>query len=401
MKAKLAVVVLVVMTMMAAACSQQASPDQASPDQATLDQAGEQSELQADPGAASNEAAAPEALADEGMPVSSGEPDDAPDPDNADPDDADPDEAEPDQAEPDQADGAREELVLLLGPPTNALVDPTLRFISYWSPSELKGRPPQFRYAMDSSNRAGDLQDAGGIRVDLPFGVPPANSGTIRVWSLNGGGASTADGPLYPIECLGFRPDVDGDALLDDCDPFPTDGPLADYDGDGVLNSADNCPVRPNPDQTTFGRSLSGAACTGPEGDPTRNYDRILFAELTIEDVNASRAADGLDPLAWPVVDPVLLPEVAEWCDLIYSSSLPATSPERVDQMVATMPSVYGFNDEDLAQFAADVKEMWRLYEEDPRDEANVQALDEIEARSHASYMVLGRSDQACDIGRR
>ena len=56
--------------------------------------------------------------------------------------------------------------------------------------------------------------------------------------------------------------DVDGDYVLDACDPNSLDGDDADADGDSVPNGVDNCPTVPNPGQEVDaeGRSV-GAAC--------------------------------------------------------------------------------------------------------------------------------------------
>jgi Thrombospondin type 3 repeat len=70
--------------------------------------------------------------------------------------------------------------------------------------------------------------------------------------------------------------DIDGDTLADYCDFSLVDGPIADFDGDGVPNETDNCPSVANPTQADSTNSGAGNAC-----DPNFGGSRVagyLFA---------------------------------------------------------------------------------------------------------------------------
>lgn len=63
------------------------------------------------------------------------------------------------------------------------------------------------------------------------------------------------------VEPPGTPDDLDGDGLINSCDRFPTDGPFADSDLDGVFNVNDNCPRVSNPDQASDTQASVGHAC--------------------------------------------------------------------------------------------------------------------------------------------
>ena len=72
-------------------------------------------------------------------------------------------------------------------------------------------------------------------------------------------------------------PDADGDGYPDECDLDNTDGPLADVDGDGVVNGEDLCPVVADPDQSDVDGDFEGDACDGDQGaDPFAGYQSML-----------------------------------------------------------------------------------------------------------------------------
>ena len=270
--------------------------------------------------------------------------------------------------------------------------------ISYWAKSEFVGQPPSLRYAMASSARLDDLWERGdGVRIAMPFGVPPAAHSIVRIWSADADlGANPGPPSIWPIECVGLRPDADGDSLVDDCDPFPNDGPLADFDGDGVANGEDNCPATPNPDQTDLDERFGGDACGTDDNEGNRA--RIIFATTTIDDMNAQRAVKGLGPIEWPVVDPVLLPEVVEWC-----ASLNALSGESdpdfaaTDELLASIPDVYGLIDTDIATMRALLAEMDALFESmQPDDQSGFAELRRLGAQLDPFMLMFEATDQAC-----
>ena len=81
--------------------------------------------------------------------------------------------------------------------------------------------------------------------------------------------------PVRPVDG-GVQGNHDGDALGDVCDPCPLDADTEtcslpdpdDRDGDGVLNSEDNCPSISNPSQDDFDNDDKGDACDACWQDP-------------------------------------------------------------------------------------------------------------------------------------
>jgi len=123
------------------------------------------------------------------------------------------------------------------------------------------------------------------VEFTVPDGFEPGAHTIIFRDAATGEILSTHPMNIFPPpECIiegsgaSIPNDVDGDNLLDTCDRFLTTGPAADFDGDGVPNSADNCPRVPNADQAGLVRSPIGFACDIAQG---HNAAASLFAELT------------------------------------------------------------------------------------------------------------------------
>ena len=111
----------------------------------------------------------------------------------------------------------------------------------------------------------------GSITIDftIPVGIPPGTHRLIvRDGSTGRNVAAAVIGVTAPGECITevSALDRDGDLVIDDCDPFNLDGPIADADGDGVRNIADNCPQQANPGQERLGDRSAGSACDAKEG---------------------------------------------------------------------------------------------------------------------------------------
>lgn len=204
-------------------------------------------------------------------------------------------------------------------------------------------------FLVASSDRFDDLYDdaAKKFRVAVLFGMQPASDGYQRIWSADGDlAASPAPRVLWPASCLGPTPDGDGDGLLDDCDPYPTDGPIADWDGDDVMNVRDNCPSVPNLGQERTGERFSGTAC-----DPREIVHAPIWlvpADITLGDWNQVRAERGLEPIVMPDGPVEQPPEVAQWCstaDLMDADVMPDEAAIR--SMTQSIPDAFGLSDSD------------------------------------------------------
>ncbi len=209
-------------------------------------------------------------------------------------------------------------------------------------------------YLVASADRFDEVYDdeAKEFRVDPPFGIGPGD-GRLQVWSLDpaGGASHPAKRVFWPAACLGPSPDVDGDALLDDCDPYPTDGPLADWDGDGVLNPSDNCPTIANPDQTRIGERHSGVVCDTRSGVNASVW--LVPADATLESWNRVRADRGLGPIVMPTKGTPIPAHIRAWCDSIgalWSEDELSAEPD-LRSAFANMPAEYGLSAEEIAEF--------------------------------------------------
>ena len=92
--------------------------------------------------------------------------------------------------------------------------------------------------------------------------------------------------PIRPIDGAG-QPDLDGDGLGDVCDPDPLD---PDLDGDQVANLEDNCPFRPNDDQSDLDEDGRGDTCDLCPGEANPDSPCTVFR---IEDIQRGVIAEG------------------------------------------------------------------------------------------------------------
>ena len=84
--------------------------------------------------------------------------------------------------------------------------------------------------------------------------------------------SDTADN--CPSTPNGDQLDADADGVGDACDA-PT--PPADSDGDGVPDDTDNCPSTPNPDQTNLDGDWWGDACDGDPAGLVETLNNIYY----------------------------------------------------------------------------------------------------------------------------
>lgn len=127
----------------------------------------------------------------------------------------------------------------------------------------------------------GSVQSDG--RTEIRFSIPAGTAQGLHDIAIR----STETGedlfvlPIQveiPDECVATSSmnDIDGDEVLDQCDPNPLDGPLGDFDNDGILNTDDNCDTVPNPDQASFEDRSEGSACDRRDGfNPVPTYQVI------------------------------------------------------------------------------------------------------------------------------
>jgi len=213
------------------------------------------------------------------------------------------------------------------------------------------------------------------------------------------------EGPRWPVECLGFTPDVDGDLVLDDCDPIAVDGPLADFDGDGVANGDDVCPAISNPQQETVPTTGMGVACD-PNEDQTRvDAGRILVITTTVEQWNVERENQGLSPITWPV-SANLTPEVEQWCAAAGATGVGDGDPtaeglEQFRALVLDLPEIYRLSpDEKTAMADAWLELLIAVDELESRStEMTDDELAEFEAvvdRFNPFGTIMRSTDQSC-----
>jgi PKD repeat protein len=81
--------------------------------------------------------------------------------------------------------------------------------------------------------------------------------------------------------------DIDGDSYPDGCDADPTDGPLADVDGDTIVNGLDNCAVVSNTNQADTDADGTGDACDPDQGSPLFAGYRTMIDDSTPPTVTA------------------------------------------------------------------------------------------------------------------
>nr|QKW93861.1 metal dependent amidohydrolase [Vitiosangium cumulatum] len=141
-------------------------------------------------------------------------------------------------------------------------------------------------------------------------------SGVRRLTDYDGDGVNNAQdncpivfNPIRPMD-NGKQADTDNDGLGDACDPCPLDAGSttctarnpADEDGDGVLMPADNCPGVANPDQADADGDHRGDAC---DACRTADPDDVL-CPVTIYDLK--KPVDGKFPFrAYTVTIPSAL----------------------------------------------------------------------------------------------
>lgn len=108
--------------------------------------------------------------------------------------------------------------------------------------------------------------------------------------------------------------DFDGDGTINSEDECPEDpqnacAPDTDFDDDGIENSEDNCPLTPNPDQRDTGGDGVGDACeTGPTSDrapgagtvTTATYEGSGATAVTpVVGLGAGSGSDGFATFEW------------------------------------------------------------------------------------------------------
>jgi hypothetical protein len=145
---------------------------------------------------------------------------------------------------------------------------------------------PDGAYVYFASDRGGNFEV---YRMDYPSG---ANQIALT---------ATSDNEQFVAPCARFEPDADGDGVLDTADGCPLDPedpdgiqdadgcPETDADGDGVLDAADGCPLDPeDPDGI---QDADGCPETDADGDGV--LDTADGCPLDPEDPDGIQDADG------------------------------------------------------------------------------------------------------------
>ncbi len=110
--------------------------------------------------------------------------------------------------------------------------------------------------------------DANG-NASIPIRIPPSAAPGLHhleIWTQSGRRLGAEPFLVGGSEACVGKPDVDGDSLTDLCDTDPKDGALADFDGDGVLNGTDVCPLVADVAQTDTDDDGEGNACDPDSG---------------------------------------------------------------------------------------------------------------------------------------
>jgi alpha-tubulin suppressor-like RCC1 family protein/lysophospholipase L1-like esterase len=151
-----------------------------------------------------------------------------------------------------------------------------------------------------------DNQGNASITMSLPDAAPPGIHHVYLVDQATGQPITSTyiDIPDSPT-CTDYAHDTDGDGLADICDPNPTDGPLADYDHDGVANGVDNCQTVANANQADTNSNGVGDACDPTLGvNPTATFPDAtrgdpLLRVVTSPAVPSQITVDGTPTDTW------------------------------------------------------------------------------------------------------
>jgi ELWxxDGT repeat protein len=88
----------------------------------------------------------------------------------------------------------------------------------------------------------------------------------LEIWTADGRRLGLAPFVIPDQPGCTGDPDGDGDGLTDVCDLTADDGPLADYDGDGLPNGDDDCPLTSDAGQADADADGEGDACDPDAG---------------------------------------------------------------------------------------------------------------------------------------
>lgn len=135
-----------------------------------------------------------------------------------------------------------------------------------------------------------------GVAVDVGSVLPKSLHPGWHLLEVRGPGGEVRAAEMFHVpDSSGCQaqegPDSDGDALPDTCDKDPLDGPVADYDGDGVSNSQDNCLTARNNGQEDGNADRIGDACDVRTGGQPLAGSRTMTpsgGELSFPDVDGS-----------------------------------------------------------------------------------------------------------------
>jgi len=140
------------------------------------------------------------------------------------------------------------------------------------------------------ASEADDMFSFEGIPDIIIDGIPRYHTGVSVAYGESSGGDAT----LHPQGMLAFGVNPDAGDQLGLIVAATPDPQSLDFDGDGVVDGLDNCPLTANPNQEDFDQNGIGDACEDGGGGGGECTDCLLCVEIDC-DLNGTLLGDGPD----------------------------------------------------------------------------------------------------------